>query len=186
MTKMSGLWYGLQHLRLANYPDILRSCVNLARLLQLLIVIGLVGSLLEGCVWSPDIQEREVSQLPPVIDYSLMTPDPDSVVIMTGPTVFSVSGAVKDMDDPLSILYYWWFLDYQENHGPALFTGRAFDQIQIDPCMYPELKDSTRIHTLEVVVADPTGGVQYDPARGRKISHAAVGVWLIKSQVSCQ
>lgn len=149
------------------------------------LISSIVGGGFSGCVWTPEIHEREVSNLPPMVDYSKMVPDPNNVVLLTGPTVFSVAGAVTDPDDSLEDLYYWWFLDYRETQGPALFTGRGYNQIQIDPCVYPQLANSQKEHTIEVVIADPQGSLQYSPTKGRQINHAAVGVWIVKSKALC-
>jgi len=149
----------------------------------------LVGiTLYEGCLWAPDIHERSSGNQPPQLDYSLMEPDPDMKVIMTGPTIFSVTSAVFDPDDPVKDLNYWWFLDYRQTQGqthtPAISVGT--DTIQLDPCIYPQLADTNKDHTLEVIVVDPSGKVTYDLSRNRKIEHAVVGLWVIQSHANCQ
>ncbi len=139
-----------------------------------------------GCLWAPDIHERNSENQPPQLDYSLMEPDPDMVVVLTGPTVFSVASAVYDPDDPLDKLSYWWFVDYRQKQGAAMFGGPGYSQIQLDPCRYPQLSEPGKQHTLEVVVADPSGKVEYDASGNRKIEHAAIGLWVIQSKANCQ
>ena len=139
-----------------------------------------------GCLWAPDIHERNSENQPPELDFTRMEPNPDLLVVMTGPTVFSVTSAVTDPDDPVESLRYWWFLDYRKDQDAAIIAGPGYSQIQLDPCLYPQLAESDADHTLEVVVVDPTGQVSYDKVKGRKIEHAAVGLWVIQSHAGCQ
>jgi hypothetical protein len=142
--------------------------------------------LFTGCLWSPDIHERSGNNMPPELDFHLMEPPQDTVVVMTGPTVFSVASAVSDPDDEPASLRYWWFVDYRQDHAPPVFAGPGYSQIQLNPCLYPQLADTDKEHTLEVVVVDPSGTAVYDLSRGRQIEHAAVGLWVIKSRAVCR
>lgn len=151
---------------------------------RIAVVAILAITLQGGCLWAPDIHERSSENQPPQLDFSLMEPDPDMTVIMTGPTVFSVTSAVSDPDDPVASLDFLWFLDYRQTHAPAISVGVS--SIQLDPCLYPQLADTSQEHVLEVVVVDPYGKVEYDVSQNRKIVHAVVGLWVIQSHAVCQ
>lgn len=193
---MSGFILGYHKERRGIFLYLAGICGLMARLLKdhtigvgrigVFVTILMIFNLQGGCLWAPDIHERSSENQPPQLDFSLMEPNSDMKVIMTDPTVFSVTSAVSDPDDPVSNLYFWWFVDYRENQGPAMFAGPNYSQIQLDPCLYPQLADTSMEHTLEVVIVDPSGKVEYNASKGRTIEHAAVGLWEIQSHANCQ
>ena len=192
MTKMSDSNAVTRGWPKGRGPHEIKAIRGLARLLNVfytwqvfcILSLGLITG--GGCLWAPNIHERSTENQPPELDFTKMEPNPDLVVVMTGPTIFSVTSAVTDPDDTLSDLRYWWFVDYRQNQGPAMFAGPGYSQIQLDPCLYPQLLDPNKEHTLEVVVVDPKGEVSYDVSQGRHIEHAAIGLWVIQSHAVCQ
>ena len=140
-----------------------------------------------GCLWWPDIEEREEVSFPPVIDREMLTtPSPDEIVDLTSvSTTFSVAGAVSDADTPLDALEYQWYVGYPEASSPKGpdFTGHT--TIAFNACAFQdELSPSGSTHLLELIVSDQP--IEYDPEIGRVMTGGYAYVsWTIRSLVAC-
>jgi hypothetical protein len=152
-----------------------------------LVGAALVLALLPGsCLWSPDINEREGSSFPPVIDRTLVSPSPDSIVeLVSLTTEFSADGAITDMDTDIDTLEYHWYLGYLESPIPKGPDFTAQKTIRLNACAFKEELDPPgSYHTLELIVSDQP--IAFDRENGRVISGGYGYVsWTVRSQVAC-
>jgi hypothetical protein len=154
------------------------------RCLVALALVALPG----GCVWWPDIEEREDILVGPTIDRLKVDPPLDRVVELTTiSTEFSVVGALTDPDTPIEMLEYQWYVGYPESNprrGPD-FIGQQ--SIRFNPCAFKtEFETFYAPHLLELIVSDQP--IEFDPEQGRIIKggYAYISWTFDPVKVVCQ
>jgi len=145
-----------------------------------------------GCVWPVDINEREEVGLPPVLDWTLVSPSPDQTVELLPSATFSIEGAISDPDTPIENLDVFWYLDFPQGcdtvcKGPFKQGGVADRSIlTINHCTsdfkYHATQDN--FHLLELIVTD--GKVINDNLTGRSIQGGYVyASWWLWEPSKC-
>lgn len=169
-------------LRLARRLLTKKQANRLVRLVAPMLLALAMG----GCMWWPDIQERQDALFGPAIDRTKIDPSPDQVVDLTTlSTQFSVAGAVSDPDTPVETLEYQWYVGYLESpvpRGPD-FIGQP--AIRFNPCAFQaDLIPFQAPHVLELLVSDQP--IEFDPEGGRIIKGGYAYVsWTFVPQVAC-
>ena len=152
-----------------------------------LLAAGCAASLGGGCLWWPDIDERQEVFFPPVIDRSLLTlPSPDRIVeLVSTSTPFSVEGALSDPDTPLEDLQYAWYLSYMDSETPRPAAYQGDPSIRLNMCFFTEeLAPLGSEHLLELFVSD--GKIDFDPETGRSFQgRYAYVAWIVKQVAAC-
>ena len=119
----------------------------------------------------------------------LITPNPDTVVVMTGPITFSVEGAVA-YPDPERLIYYW-FVDWPQSclDGECLFAYwvGSYPTITIQPCSgyFRSFLAPGDVHLLELFVTDKA---MLTDTTGRQVPEGASYAylsWWVEDQVFC-